>query len=922
MDTYSSWPSEESSKDLGSAAEPPHPAADSWPEVVRPAEWFLRVPDADEPGQPTARALGATPALHGRPGGPGFEPNPAGSAADRSQWQQSEWLWSESGIQWDVSSDAETGLVWEATDDDAVMDSPGAASPADLSARSLGPVARWRSQASYQGRHARQRLVPVQSAVPLGAPVLTSQDTVPDHDQASGLAPGKRRGRRVAAVVLPTVVLGTVAAVAIALLAGHPLRSGHAKQTSAGKPVSPQAPRTIGMYSGQQGRGVFQQIDGIAGYGDTIVTTGSESSDGQVRQQFFLSPDSGATWRLAQVREADGAQPSLGHAATRIAGGPAGWLAVGPQAVWTSRNGLSWTLAAVRGIAARPGDQVQALTATASGFLAGGAEGTQGAVWVSHDRINWQRLPATRLGLAPGEAVRDISAATSRGPDTVISGTVARGRATYAGVWLSSDGGSSWTRVAVPADHGAAGGIVGLGSDAAGFLAVRPGGTAGGVAYFSLNGQRWRYAGTIDPAGGWSPSAVNGGNGGFAVTGQTAAGTIVAYTSTGTGVAWTPTGSLGVAASESVLSPAMAADGTVVAAGSTDASGVGQQGVLLEAKPAGRVRSVPLAASPGAVVPELAVNGMATAGDVQVAVGGADGYPAIWRRDHGGSWALMSSSTLTSGQDHLAALTGVTRGPKGWLAVGLPGPLVFTSADGITWQPAPGHIAQDLAGVSTVKVAASTAGYVIAGNLGGRVAGLWWSPDLTSWSRAGGLNHSQVLAVAADVHGFVSVGSHDGKPAAWTTSNGRSWTAVVLPLPAGASSAVLQQVAIMGSRVAALGQATTPAGVVPFAALSVNGGTNWLRVPFASPGSQPAFIALIAGSRGFTAVGQYGPPGYAAPAAWTSAGGTTWARSPLSGLTRDYHVSALVPAGPTATAIGSISTQRSQGAFMVGVPAP
>jgi hypothetical protein len=428
-------------------------------------------------------------------------------------------------------------------------------------------------------------------AVPLGAPVYASQDTAADHDQLSGPAPGalserhpvpsgtfllvpgdpgtwtprRRRStrRRVATVVLPTAVLATVAVVAIALLTGHGPRPG---QATASKLTSPQAPRTIGMYSGQQLRGVFQHIDTIADYGNTIVTTGSQSSDGQVRQQFFVSADGGASWRLAPVRAAGGGQPPLGHAATRIAGGPAGWVAVGPQAIWTSRDGLSWTLAASHGITPwRPGDQVQVLTETASGFLAGGAAaapggGTQGVVWVSHDRISWQQLTAAQLGLAPRETVRDISSAASRGPDTVISGNVAQGATTYAGVWLSTDGGSSWTRVAVPADHGAVGGIVGLSSDAAGLLAVRPGRTADGVAYFSQNGRDWQYAGTIGPAGGgWSPSAVRGGSGGFAVTGQTAAGTIVAYTSTGTGAAWTPTGSLGAAASESTLSPAVAA---------------------------------------------------------------------------------------------------------------------------------------------------------------------------------------------------------------------------------------------------------------------------------------------------------------------------------------------------------------------------
>jgi hypothetical protein len=48
--------------------------------------------------------------------------------------------------------------------------------------------------------------------------------------------------------------------------------------------------------------------------------------------------------------------------------------------------------------------------------------------------------------------------------------------------------------------------------------------------------------------------------------------------------------------------------------------------------------------------------------------------------------------SLVSAEPGLAALTSVTHGSAGWLAVGVPGPIAFTSADGITWQPAPGSI--------------------------------------------------------------------------------------------------------------------------------------------------------------------------------------------------------------------------------------
>ena len=133
----------------------------------------------------------------------------------------------------------------------------------------------------------------------------------------------------------------------------------------------------------------------------------------------------------------------------------------------------------------------------------------------------------------------------------------------------------------------------------------------------------------------------------------------------------------------------------------------------------GAVRPVSLTAIPGGVVPELAVNGLAAAGGEQIAVGSADGYPAVWRQaPGGGSWTLVSSLSVVSAYPGLSALTSVTDGPA-WLAVGGPGPVVLTSADGISWQRASGPIAQDLAGASAVAAAANQSGYVIAANAAG-----------------------------------------------------------------------------------------------------------------------------------------------------------------------------------------------------------
>ena len=132
---------------------------------------------------------------------------------------------------------------------------------------------------------------------------------------------------------VPLVAFMVTAALALALLPGHGptaarlagSRGGSGSRAlGAGTSASP-----FGTYPGEQGRGVFQTISRIAAWGSTIFTTGAQVSDGVVRQQFFASADGGASWRLAPVRLPGGGQPPLGYAATRLAGGPKGWVAIG-----------------------------------------------------------------------------------------------------------------------------------------------------------------------------------------------------------------------------------------------------------------------------------------------------------------------------------------------------------------------------------------------------------------------------------------------------------------------------------------------------------------------------------------------------------------------------------------------------------------
>ena len=577
----------------------------------------------------------------------------------------------------------------------------------------------------------------------------------------------------------------------------------------------------------------------------------------------------------------------------------------------------------------QPGDSIWVLTATAQGFLAAGqGAGGQAVIWTSPDGLTWQRMTAAPLGLtAQGRTLASVSWAASYRDATVISGQYAGGQ--Y-GTWLSTDGGSAWTPVTIPATGGAEGTVSGLAADGSGLIAVRPGRADDAIAYFSPNGRTWQYAATVGSVGGLHPAVVRGSADGFAVTGADAAGNYVAYSSTGPAASWLPTTSLGpVAGYQSAPSATVGADGTVIVAGSTAAGRVSQQAVLLQATTAGAVRPVPLARIPGAVVPELKVNSLAVAGGQQVAVGSADGYPAIWHRAAGGRWRLVSSPSLAASAG-LSTLTSVTHGTDGWLAVGVPGPVVLTSANGTTWQPAAGPIAKDLSGVGALSAAAGPGGYVITGKEvepdGSCEAYVFHSADLARWTQAHDVNDtsgsSQVLAVAADGIGFVSVGSHNGQPALWTTTNGTSWTTIVLPRPAGATG-VLEQVAVNGGRVVAVGVQTSAGAISPLAVTSAGGGATFGPVPFGVPGADLAVTALAAVAGGFTAAIQSGAPGQQAVTAWTSAAGTNWMPAPVAGLPAggSDQLTALVPAGARLTAIASAATLQSQRPVVLTLPA-
>jgi hypothetical protein len=252
--------------------------------------------------------------------------------------------------------------------------------------------------------------------------------------------------------------------------------------------------------------------------------------------------------------------------------------------------------------------------------------------------------------------------------------------------------------------------------------------------------------------------------------------------------------------------------------------------------------------------------------------------------------------------------------------------VVLTSADGASWTRASAPVAADLAGASAVTAAANSSGYVIAAGQAqaGQAAELWWSPNLTSWTRASVRSQpsgsSQVLAVTAESGEFVAVGSASGHPAVWSTTDGQTWTTSVLGLPSGASAAQLSHVAIDGTRVVALGQQTTAGGGAPFAEMSTGSGASWKPVRFGSAGS--VVTALTSSSADFTAATQSGPSGQQTAQISTSATGATWAPQSVTGLNGpgSHQVAALIPSASGVTGIGVAATAQSQQALTILLP--
>jgi hypothetical protein len=687
--------------------------------------------------------------------------------------------------------------------------------------------------------------------------------------------------------------------IAVVLLAGA--NSGGSNnnqaQSNDGFPPANFATADFGTTAADAGRGLSQDLTATAANGNDVVAVGDETGSLVQHTEFFVSQNAGKTWQLATIN----GDPPAGHTPTTIAGGPGGWVAVGPNSVWTSQNGTTWTLAQATGLPTQAGDTVSAVTHTASGFLAAGSNGNTAVVWTSANGTTWQRSTPNIAANGP------IDSVAATGNAIVI--------ASKTSAWRSTTG-TSWAQVTIP-QTGAQDSITGVAQLGNGFVAIRPGAAdSQAIAYTSANGQSWTDAATIQTGNGAALTVheLTGDSTGAAITGS-ADGQLFAFIS-GNGTTWTGTNTIATTGQESFTGAALTTGNVVVTIGTGPVANARRAPVLSLIGAQGDATHISLT---GTVSHQLAINALAASGGTQVAVGSADGFPAVWSTSDGGTtWQRAAGAAFN--RDGVQQLTGVAHGNAGWVAVGsvvsgtTPHPVIVTSPDGTNWTAADNELAFDGAGLSATSVTAGAAGYVITGEQNG-LALAWFSTGLTGWQlepipdSAG----ATISGVAADGRTFVAVGTSDNRPTAWIRLNDGTWRATTVALPAGATSAELKFVAANGTRLVAAGSSTSGGTSKPFAVVSDDDGAQWVDSELVVQGQGAMITALTAAGSGFTAIGAI--PGNVV--LWTlGSTGTTWTEATLTGRglsgSGSQELTAITAAGNELTATGFVASAATE----------
>jgi hypothetical protein len=144
-------------------------------------------------------------------------------------------------------------------------------------------------------------------------------------------------------------------------------------------------------------------------------------------------------------------------AAVAVAAGPAGYVIVGHQAAGGSgpavpaawyATGLTGWRAATVSTQGQQGQMMNAVAATAGGFVAVGATATSPAAWLSAAGRTWRQVP---VPMPAGAARAALDYVAANGSAVVAAGTeFSASGASSPFAEVSADGGTTWTRVQLP----------------------------------------------------------------------------------------------------------------------------------------------------------------------------------------------------------------------------------------------------------------------------------------------------------------------------------------------------------------------------------------------------------------------------------------------------------------------------------------
>ncbi|MBO2454338.1 hypothetical protein J4573_45135 [Actinomadura barringtoniae] len=778
----------------------------------------------------------------------------------------------------------------------------------------------------------------------------------------------KNKTKRSGPKVGKKAVLGTVGGLAAAALVaggGYFLLSGGDDDSDGGGGAT-LAGKTFAADPAAKGDGRDQQLTSAASVGSTVVAVGGESGLESARGIFLTSTDGGRTYKPAAVKSQDGSEADTAEVPQYVAGGQHGWVAIGSRAgggaVWTSQDGREWVRQPDSAATAfGPGNRVTKLITTGSGFLAIGENSKKGdfsdsqpAAWLSSDGQRWDALIGSELSLPALKGKVSLVDAAAAGNLILVESSNTpdpkkKPDQTFRRVWRSDDGGRSWAPAKVPAPKGTRG--LAIGGGKAGLLVIREvkdKSKTYGQAYTSTDGKSWAQGGKLDASGYRQALQIMADDNGYAAV--VVRGRDVLVSRTQDGRTWTDAGSLGLQPGRNILSGTLAGDLSIL---------VGQDGgadsdPMLSAWDS-HGTAVPLDAAkiPGVVRPDHAVTSVAAQNGRAVAAGSSNGDAALWTSQDGSKWTRGTGSGTALSRPGTQRLLSVTGGKSGWTAVGYDNatprrPVVLTSADGASWQAADAGAefkpAKD-APLTTFATASGPAGYVIVGD-DGLSATTWFSADLKSWERGKGVGSNALAAlpnsnrwmrsVAGGSFGYAAVGGirdpkasgAGGRPAVWTSSDGKSWTLQQPTLPQKFTEGSLDHIAAKGNVLVATGSGTGGSGSAPFAYASSDGGKTWREVTLPAPSGAAglAVTSLTGTTKGFAATGTTGKPGSENVISWTSADGTSWAVDApdgdgLSGP-GDQRVNGQAALGDNLVGVGETTDQQDEQPTLWTRPVP